>query len=82
MTREEIIQKLREIFKIVVHNGVSADLLTEESVIRSDLGVDSVGLIYMVITIENVFAIEMKNITFNTFNTVGDVVDYIYKAVN
>lgn len=77
MNREEIIVKLKEIFQMVVHNGVNVDLLDESSDVKMDLGVNSVGLIYIVVAIEKVFNIDMSSVTMTTFKTVGDVVDFI-----
>ena len=77
MTREEAKNELKKIFKLVVHNGVNADIMTEESDIRSDLGVDSIGMIYMAIAIEQTFGVDMSSVTVNTFKTVGDVITYI-----
>lgn len=82
MTREQIIEKLKEIFRLVVHNGVDADKLDENSNIRLDLGVNSVALIYMVIAIERTFGVDMHDVSYNTFTTVKDVVDYIDARVN
>ena len=48
-----------------------------ESKIVSDLGVSSVGMIYLMVAIEEQFGIDMSDVTFNTFETVGDVVNYI-----
>lgn len=82
MTKEQIVEKLKEIFKLVVHNGVDADKLEADSNIRLDLGVNSVALIYLVIAIERTFGVDMRNVSYNTFTTVGDVVNYIYERVN
>ena len=79
MSRDEIIEKLKEIFQLVVHNGVSVDNITEESVIMTDLGVDSVGLIYLAIAVEKTFDVDMSDVTINTFKTIGDVIDFIEK---
>jgi len=77
MSKEEIITKLREVFKLVIQKDAENILL--DAKIMTDLGVNSVGLIYMIVGIEKVFEIDMSDVTFNTFNTVGDVVDHIYK---
>ena len=82
MTREEIIIKLEEVFQMVVCNGVNIDLITEESNIKLDLGVNSVGLIYLVVAIEKIFQVNMMNVTVETFKTVGDVITYIYEETN
>ena len=81
MTKEQIIEKLKEIFKLVVHNGVNADLLDGNSNIQLDLGVNSVALIYLVIAIERTFGVDMREVSYNTFTTVNDIVDYIYERV-
>ena len=82
MTREEIIIKLKEVFQMVVCNGVNTDLISEESNIKLDLGVNSVGLIYLVVAIEKIFQVNMMNVTVETFKTVGDVITYIYEEIN
>ena len=82
MTKEEILAKLKDIFKLVVHNGVEIDNLDPSANIMLDLGVNSVALIYLVLAIEKSFNIEMRDVTYNSFKTVGEVVDYIYERVN
>lgn len=82
MTKEQIVEKLKEIFRLVVHNGVDADMLEGNSNIHLDLGVNSVALIYMVIAIERTFGVDMRDVSYNTFTTVNDIVDYIYERVN
>ena len=42
-----------------------------------DLGVNSIGLIYMVVAIEKTFDIDMSEVTFTTFKTIDDVITYI-----
>ena len=77
MSKDEIIEKLKEIFQMVVHNGVSVDNITEDSLIMTDLGVDSVGLIYLAIAVEKTFDVDMSDVTINTFKTIGDVISFI-----
>lgn len=77
--KDEIIKDLRRIFELVVPNAVNIDKITLESNILTDLGVNSVGLIYLAIAVEEMYEIDMSDVTFNTFKTVGDVVDYIIK---
>ena len=77
MSREEIVVKLKEVFQMVVYNGVNVDLIDENSNIKLDLGVNSVGLIYLVVAIEKVFNVDMSDVTADTFKTVKDVVDFI-----
>ena len=51
--------------------------LDEGSNLVNDLGLSSVGVLYVVIAIEEFFGIEFENVGFGDFATVGDVVDYI-----
>ena len=77
MSREQIIEKLSDIFKLVVNRNADLSKMSEESKIREDLGVNSVGAIYMAIAIEEVFGVDVSDVSFNTFKTVKDVIDYI-----
>ena len=79
MNRSEILEKLKGIFKIVVNNGVDVTSVKEESNIALDLGVNSIGLLYMAIAIEKEFGIDMADVAPSTFKTVADVIDYIEK---
>ena len=78
---DAVIEKLKNIFKLVIHNNVDLDKVTLESNIIKDLGVNSVGLVYLVIGIEEMFDVDMSEITFNTFETVGDVVKFIKENI-
>ena len=51
--------------------------MTEDSDLNTDLGLSSVGILYIVIAIEEMFNIRMDDVSFGDFKTVGDVVDYI-----
>ncbi len=68
--------KLKEI--LVAMDPKNADRLdgvTENSKLVTDLGLSSVGMLYMVIAIEESFGIEFDND--KPFETVGQVIDYI-----
>ena len=78
MTKQEIGEKLKEILLFAMPD--SEELLkncTEESELNTDLGLNSVGILYLVIAIEEFFSISFDNMNFNDFRTVGDVIDYI-----
>lgn len=77
MTELEILEELKKIFTLVINRNADVNNMTLESKIISDLGVSSVGLIYLMVAVEEQFAIDMGDATFNTFETVGDVVAYI-----
>lgn len=77
MKKEEILQKLKEIFVLVVNRDADVSNINLESKIIQDLGVSSVGLIYLMVAVEETFNIDMSDASFNSFETVGDVVNYI-----
>lgn len=77
MNREEIKEKLKEIFKLIVNRDADLSKVTEDAKIVEDLGVNSVGAIYLAIAIEEMFSVDVSNVNFHTFKTVKDVVDYI-----
>lgn len=83
MERTEIIEKLKEILKFSLTNADEIiDKATEESNLYTDFGLSSVGMLYIVISIEELFGISFDNVSFGDFNTVKDVVDYIEKKAN
>ena len=79
MNRADILEKLKDIFKIVVNNGVDIASVKETSNIGLDLGVNSIGQLYMAIAIEKEFGVDMADVAPSTFKTVADVIDYIEK---
>ena len=78
LSRTEIKEKLTDIMKMVMADRMpDVDALTESSNLVSDLGLNSVGVLYLVIAIEEFFGIEFENVGFGDFKTLGDVIDYI-----
>jgi acyl carrier protein len=77
MTELEILEQLKKIFTLVINRSTDVNIMTLDAKITSDLGVSSVGLIYLMVAIEEQFSIDMSDVTFNSFETVGDVVKYI-----
>ena len=54
----------------------------ENSNLTTDLGLNSVGILYSVIAIEEFFSIQFDDVGFGDFQTVGDVINYIENKVN
>ena len=78
LSRTEIKEKLTEIVKMVMKDG-APDLasLNENANLVNDLGLNSVGVLYIVIAIEEFFDIEFEDVGFDDFKTIGDTIDYI-----
>ena len=77
MTELELFETLKEIFILVVNRNAYLLKTTMYDNIVNDLGVSSVGLIYLIVAIEETFNIDMSEVSFNTFQTIKDVVTYI-----
>jgi acyl carrier protein len=76
LTREEIIDKLKEILR-EEQDDVSLDNITEDSDLTVDVGLNSVGMLFMVIAIEESFNIRFEGVGIEDFKTIRDVTDYI-----
>lgn len=83
MARDEIVSKLKDILVMVMGKD-SAELegYSEQSGLISDMGLNSVGILYVVIAIEEYFGIQFDDVGFGDFETVGDVIDYIEKKAS
>jgi len=80
MTRDQIFSKLKELIKLAnTSNPESLDKCSEQSDLRGDLGLTSIGVLYLAISIEQTFNLEFSDASFDDFNTVKDVIDYIEK---
>ena len=80
MTENEILQKLKVIFRTALPD--KADIMESvdmDSDLRTQVGLNSIGMICMVIMIEETFSVQFDDVGFNDFVTVRDVVDYIRK---
>lgn len=79
MNELEVIETLKKIFKLVVNKDADVENITKESKIIEDLGITSIGIVYLAIAIEEAFDVDMSDVTYKSFVTVGDVIDYILK---
>ena len=78
MSRNEITAKLVEVMKMAMPSlDVEGGNLTKESSLTTDLGLSSVGVLYIVIAIEEFFDIRFDDVGFADFKNVGNVIDYI-----
>ena len=83
MSREEIFKKLQELIKLANSSNVEQiESCTEDSDLRTDIGLTSIGVLYLAISIEQTFDIVFTDTAFDDFTKVKDVVDYIYNAQN
>ena len=51
--------------------------ITEDSDIKNDLNLNSIGFLYLVLGIEEEFMVEIHNVNSDEFKTVKDVITYL-----
>ena len=78
MSREEILEKLKEIVS-ASQGGAAADpdAMREDALLVRDLGFSSVQMLYMGVLIEETFHIRLEDAAEMNLETVGDAVDMI-----
>ncbi|MBQ4269914.1 MAG: hypothetical protein IJB97_09750 [Clostridia bacterium] len=78
MTRTEIFEKLKDVIKRALPDRAEFVDSCDESVdLHTDIGLNSIGLLYVVIAIEEFFNVSFDDVSFNDFNTIADVIDFI-----
>lgn len=83
LSRTEIKEKLIEIMNYAVGDTeVDLNGLDESADLVSDIGLNSVGVLYIVVAIEEVFNIEFENVGFSDFKSIGEVIDYIQEKMD
>lgn len=78
LSRNEIFDKLKDI--LIFADEKNRDIIencTEDTKLATELGFNSVSVLYMVIAIEESFGIVFDNVTTGDFETIGDVITYI-----
>ena len=76
MDKNTVLEKLKEIFKLV-NPDFDVNNVSLSSRLKEDLNITSLSMIYIVVALENEFDIDMSDVSFNSFETVDDVVEYI-----
>ncbi len=79
MTREELEKK---IFGLITDKlGINEEEITLTADFRKDLSADSLDISELVMNLENDFSIVVPESEMMNLKTVGDVVDYVEKAL-
>ena len=81
MEKKEILNKIIEIYENIVGEEVNKEKITLSSNIKEDLGINSVGLLYLIVDIENKFNVVLHNQSIEKFVTLDDVVTYIEENI-
>lgn len=80
MQNLEIEAKLKELLS-EIDDEIDTASIRPDSLLKEDIGLSSVALIYMAVSIENEFGINLKDADVGALKTAGDVVRLIGQYV-
>lgn len=67
-------ERLIKVFNAVFEGDVDVDSITLESNLREDIGINSIGMLYMAMAVEEEFEIKFTNEDLVNLKTVADVI--------
>lgn len=74
-------QRLLQVCSAVFESEIDISRITPEANLREDVNINSIGLLYMAMAIEEEFDIKFSNEDFTEITTVADVINIIEKKV-
>ncbi len=74
---KQILEQLTALFEQVFEGEVPCESLSESTLLVEDLGMNSIGFLYMAMAAEEAFGVRFENTDFEDLHTVGDVVRLI-----
>ena len=78
MNREEVIEKIRQVIRDCVPELADIEI-TEDSVVNTDMGMDSMNFILVICKLEAEFGVKIPNRLWKKLSTLGDVLDALQK---
>ena len=80
MERSEIEAKMKEL--LVEELGLEADKISAESRFEEDLEVDSLGVVELLMALEDNFGVQIPDEEAESLTTVGEAVDLVAQKLN
>ena len=77
----QTLERLIKVFEVVFEESIDTSALTPEASLREDIGINSIGLLYMAMAVEEEFGVKFSNEDFVEICTVSDVVACIDKKL-
>ena len=74
-------ERLREIIERIFGNDIDTSKFGPESLLKEDIGMNSISMLYVAMAIEQEYGIELNNEDLTSLNTVQDVLNRIGKKV-
>lgn len=69
--------ELKEIFVNMFKDEINPEVLNENALLIDDLGMNSISMLFMSLTLEERFNIKFDNTDFASLKSVGDVINII-----
>ena len=70
----QTLERLIKVFQVVFEETIDPATITPETSLRDDIGISSIGLLYMAMAAEEEFGIKFTNEDFPNIKTVADVI--------
>ena len=67
-------ERLVKVFNVVFEDDISSDVIKPDANLRDEVGVSSIGMLYMAVALEEEFEIKFTNEDLQNVATVADVV--------
>lgn len=74
-------ERLIKVFQVTLDESIDMAGVSPQMSLREDLGINSIGLLYMAMAVEEEFGIKFKNEDFAAIQTVADVIGCIDSKV-
>ena len=74
-------ERLVKVFNNVFEDEITPETVKPEADLREDIGINSIGLLYMAMAVEEEFGVKFSNEDFVEIRTVSDVVACIEKKL-
>lgn len=75
----DILEKLKEAMVEAYGDSIDLSMVTPETDLREDLGLNSIGMLSVAISIEEKFGFRFANDDFGSIKTVNDIMEIIKK---
>lgn len=68
------LERLIKVFNAVFETELTADSVNESTSLRDELSINSIGMLYVAMALEEEFSVKFNNEDFKAIATVGDVI--------
>ena len=75
-------ERLLKVCDAVFEGQIDTSIVTPEALLREDISINSIGLLYMAMAVEEEFNIKFTNDDFIDMKSVTDVINIIEKKVS